>query len=64
MRRKGVKSAHDPFSRLYTAQVAVLGYGPDQLDALLQGKWHGMKTRLAAGDIEGAGDHMGRALIY
>ena len=38
----------------YTDQVAVLAYGRDTLDALLQGKWDGMKQALIAGDAEKA----------
>ncbi len=49
-----VVQATDFDARLYTDQVAVLVYDPDQLDALLQAKWNNMKSRLADGDIEGA----------
>jgi hypothetical protein len=53
--------ATDSEARLYTDQVAVLVYDPDQLDALLQAKWNAMKSRLAAGDIDGAVDYFGSA---
>jgi hypothetical protein len=39
----------------------VLVYDRDQLDALLQGKWNAMKSRLAAGDIDGAVEYFGKA---
>ena len=38
----------------YTDQVAVLVNDRDTLDALLQGKWNGMKQALIAGDSAGA----------
>jgi hypothetical protein len=37
--------------------IAVLVHAPDDFDAMLRGKWEGMKNRLSAGDIKGATDY-------
>jgi len=45
--------------RTLSDETAVLVYDAGQLDALLQAKWSDMKSRLAAGDIEGALNYYG-----
>ncbi|MBU0910426.1 MAG: fibronectin type III domain-containing protein, partial [Proteobacteria bacterium] len=43
----------DSASTVYTDSAAILVMDKDALDGLLKGKWNGMKTALAAGNIEG-----------
>jgi hypothetical protein len=45
--------ATDDKGTQYTATTTVNGLARDQMDALLRGKWAGMKAALTAGDIEG-----------
>ncbi|MCJ7603097.1 MAG: hypothetical protein MUO63_16560, partial [Desulfobulbaceae bacterium] len=43
----------DAAGAVYTDSAAILVMDKAALDALLKGKWNGMKTALAAGNIEG-----------
>ncbi|MBU0966523.1 MAG: fibronectin type III domain-containing protein, partial [Proteobacteria bacterium] len=43
----------DSASTVYTDSAAILVMDKEALDGLLKGKWNGMKTALAAGNIEG-----------
>ncbi len=45
--------ATDDKGTQYTASTTVNGLARDQMDALLRGKWAGMKAALTPGDIEG-----------
>ena len=47
-------TATGPDGQTYTASTIITVLNRYQLETLLQGKWEGMKQKLAAGDVEGA----------
>lgn len=47
-------AAQGPDGQTYTDSVTVTVVSRAQLEALLKGKWEGMKAKIAAGDVEGA----------
>jgi PKD repeat protein len=49
-----VLKATDEQGTQYTADTAISVLGRDQMDALLKGKWNGMKAALVASDVEDA----------
>ena len=44
----------DDQGNIYTDTIAITVLNKAEIDALLKGKWEGMKTKLKSGDIEGA----------
>lgn len=47
-------TAPDVQGNVCSSSVAIVVMARNQLDALLQGKWNGMKSRLLSQDIDGA----------
>jgi hypothetical protein len=54
-------TATGPDGQSYTDSVTITVMSRYQLETLLKGKWEGMKQKIAAGDIEGAGTYFPQA---